>query len=99
VEAAQLPGYQHGEPIHESSVSSVYRARRTSDGASVAIKRSQSHPVSARQLTRYRNEFELLRSLACPGVVKAHELLRHDGQFALVLEDVPGMSLRRRIES
>ena len=99
MEAAQLPGYQHGEPIHESSVSSVYRARRTSDGACVAIKRSQSHPVSARQLTRYRNEFELLRSLECPGVVKAYELVRHDGQAALVLEDVPGVSLRRWIEA
>jgi predicted ATPase/C4-dicarboxylate-specific signal transduction histidine kinase/tRNA A-37 threonylcarbamoyl transferase component Bud32 len=99
VEAAQLPGYQHGESIHESSVSSVYRARRTSDGVCVAIKRSQSHPVSARQLTRYRNEFELLRSLECPGVVKAYDLVRHDGQAALVLEDVPGVSLRRWIES
>ncbi len=99
VEAAQLPGYQHGEFIHESSVSSVYRARRTSDGVCVAIKRSQAHPVSGRQLTRYRNEFELLRSLECPGVVKAYDLLRHDGQVALVLEDVPGVSLRRWIES
>ena len=55
--------------------------------------------MSARQLTRYRNEYELLRSLDCPGVVKAYDLLRHDGQLALVLEDLPGMSLRRWIES
>ena len=62
----------------------------SSDGACVVIKRSQGHSVSARQLTRYRNEYELLRSLDCHGVVKAYDLLRHDGQIALVLEDLPG---------
>ena len=68
VEAAQLPGYQLGESIHESSVSSVYRARRTSDGVCVAIKRSQSHPVSARQLTRcgMRNQQRGAHSLIVP---------------------------------
>jgi predicted ATPase/signal transduction histidine kinase/tRNA A-37 threonylcarbamoyl transferase component Bud32 len=99
LEAAPFPGYQHGQPLHDSSASSVYRARRASDGACVVIKRSQGHAVSARQLTRYRNEYELLRSLDCAGVVKVYDLLRHDGQLALVLEDLPGVSLRRWIES
>jgi predicted ATPase/signal transduction histidine kinase/tRNA A-37 threonylcarbamoyl transferase component Bud32 len=99
LEAAAFPGYQHGQPLHDSSASSVYRARRASDGACVVVKRSQGHAVSARQLTRYRNEYELLRSLDCPGVVKAYDLLRHDGQLALVLEDLPGVSLRRWLES
>ncbi len=99
LEAMELTGYQQGEPVHDSSASSVHRARRLADGECVVIKRSQGHSVSARQLTRYRNEYELLRSLECPGVVKAYELLRQDGQVALVLEDVPGVSLRRWIES
>ena len=70
-----------------------------SDGACVVIKRSQGQSASARQLTRYRNEYELLRLLDCPGVVKAYDLLRNSGQVALVLEDLPGMSLRRWIEA
>ncbi len=98
-EADELPGYQRGEPIHDSSASSVYRARRTSDGACVVVKRSRGAVVSAGQLTRYRNEFELLSSLESEGVVKAHDLVRHEGQIALVLEDVPGLSLRRWIET
>ena len=98
LEALKFPGYQHGERIHDSSAAVVYRARRVSDAASVVIKRSQGHSVSVRQLTRYRNEYELLRSLDCRGVVKAHDLLRHDGHVALVLEDLPGMSLRSWIK-
>jgi predicted ATPase/GAF domain-containing protein/tRNA A-37 threonylcarbamoyl transferase component Bud32 len=97
-EAEELPGYQRGEPIHDSSTSVVYRARRLADGASVVVKRSHG-AASARQLTRYRNEYELLRSLGCDGVVQAFDLLRHDGQVALILEDLPGCSLRRWIES
>ena len=99
MEPAPLPGYQHGQSIHDSSASSVYRARRASDGARVVIKRSHGHAVSARQLTRYRNEYELLRLLDCHGVVKAYDLVRHDGHIALVLEDLPGISLRLWIES
>jgi len=98
-EAGELPGYQRGEPIQDSSASSVYRARRLSDGACVVVKRSRGKEVSAGQLTRYRNEFELLRAIASDGVVKAYELVRHDGQIALVLEDLPGVSLRRWLES
>ena len=63
-EAGELPGYQRGEPIQDSSASSVYRARRLSDGACVVVKRSRGKEVSAGQLTRYRNEFELLRAIA-----------------------------------
>ena len=73
-EAGELPGYQRGEPIQDSSASSVYRARRLSDGACVVVKRSRGKEVSAGQLTRYRNEFELLRAIASDGVVKAYEL-------------------------
>ena len=99
VGASELPDYQHGQAIHDSSAAVVYRARRASDGACVVIKRSQGHSVSARQLTRYRNEYELLRSLDCRGVVKAYDLLRSDGHVALVLEDLPGVSLRAWVES
>ena len=98
-EADELPGYQRGEPIHDSSASAVYRARRSADGAAVVIKRSLGSAVSARQLTRYRNEYELLRSLDSEGIVKVYDLVRQDGQIALVLQDLPGTSLRRWIES
>jgi histidine kinase len=97
LEAFALPGYEHGQPIHDSSAASVCRARRAIDGARVVIKRTKGHSVSARQLTRYRNEYELLRSLDCRGVVRVYDLLRHEGQVALVLEDLSGVSLRHWI--
>src|SRR5438477_10507946 len=94
-EANELPGYERGEPIQDGGASFVYRARRLSDGTRVVIKRSRGGSVSAGELTRYRNEFELLSAISSDGVVKAHGLVRHHGQIALVLEDLPGASLRR----
>jgi predicted ATPase/signal transduction histidine kinase len=88
-----LPGYEVGDLLHDSGTSAVYRARRLSDGARVVVKRTHGSAVSVRQLTRYRNEHELLRSLDSPGVVKVHELLRHQGQLALVLEEFAGVPL------
>ena len=98
-EGEELPGYQRGEPIHDSSASVVYRARRMADGACVVVKRSRGSAVTARQFTRYRNEFELLGSIDCDDVVKIHDLVRHENQIALILEDLPGTSLRRWIQS
>ncbi|HLF10773.1 MAG TPA: protein kinase, partial [Gammaproteobacteria bacterium] len=98
-EAEELPGYQRGEPIHDSTASAVYRARRMADGAGVVIKRSHGSAVSARQLTRYRNEYELLCSLNSSGVVKAFDLVRHEGQIALILEELQGSSLRQWLET
>jgi predicted ATPase/signal transduction histidine kinase len=94
----ELPGYEYRAPLHDSSASTVYRACRSADGARVVVKRSNGSAVSARQLTRYRNELKLLRTLAIDGVVKVYDLVRHEGQIALILEDLSGPSLRQWLE-
>ena len=90
-----LPGYEFEELLHGSDSSTVHRAKRLADGASVTIKQTSGKVVSARQYTRYRNEFELLRSLSIDGVSRAYELLQHDGRLALVLEHFSGMPVRQ----
>ncbi|HUF74456.1 MAG TPA: EAL domain-containing protein [Gammaproteobacteria bacterium] len=90
-----LPGYELEELLHGSDSSTVHRARRLADGAPVTVKQTSGKVVSARQFTRYRNEFELLRSLTIDGVSRAYELLQHDGRLALVLEHFPGAPLRK----
>ena len=95
----ELAGYELDGVLHESGSSAVYRARRRVDGARVVVKRTQTSMVSARQLTRYRNEYELLRSLDSRGVVKVYELLRHEGRLALILEEFDGVPLKQWVAS
>ncbi|MBN1237653.1 MAG: AAA family ATPase [Gammaproteobacteria bacterium] len=89
-----LPGFDLREALHLSDTSSVYRAVRHADGRAVIVKRSVGASLSPRQLIRYRNEFELLRELDSRSVVKALDLIRHDGHVALILEEHPGTSLK-----
>ncbi len=88
-----VPGYELDGLLHESARSLVWRAVRLRDGAKVALKCLPGGAVSARQFTRFRNEYELLRSLDIPGVVRVHELVRTHGQLALVLDLFAGPSL------
>lgn len=94
----ELPEYELKELLHNSSSSAVYLGRRKSDGLPVVIKHPQSSTVSARQLTRYRNEYEILSSLDSERVIKVHELLRPRGQLALVLEAFDGIALKQWIK-
>jgi serine/threonine protein kinase len=94
-ESEHLSGYEFDVLLHDSSTSAVYRGRRSSDGSVVVIKRTQGDSVSAHQLTRYRNEYELLRSFQYEGVVQAYDLIRDHGRLALILEEFPGCSLRQ----
>lgn len=68
--ALRLPGYEVREILHHGGTLLVYRAVRWADRHPVVVKRSLGSPVSARQLARYRNELDLLRSLDLPEVVK-----------------------------
>jgi predicted ATPase/signal transduction histidine kinase len=90
----QIPGYELVELLHESAKSLVWRGLRLCDRAPVALKCTARGPAGVRALTRFRNEYELLRSLDVDGVVRAHELLRTQDQIALVLDLFPGLSLR-----
>jgi len=89
-----LSAYDIAECLHDGEASAVHRARRRSDGQPVIIKVSKGHSASARQLTRFRNEYDLLSPLDLDGVVRTYGLVKHGGQLALILEDFGGMPLK-----
>jgi predicted ATPase/serine/threonine protein kinase/signal transduction histidine kinase len=92
-----LSTYDIGECLHDGDESSVHRARRRADGLRVVLKLSKGAAASSRQLTRFRNEYDLLSTLACDGVVTTLGLVKHGGQLALVLEDLGGESLKQAL--
>lgn len=85
-----------GERLHQSASTRVFRGTDRVDGRPVIIKMPGEHalPAPARRL---RDEHELLRGLAVPGVPRVHSLLDGPGELALVLEDDGGESLARRL--
>ena len=91
-----IHGYERHDLIGEGASGIVYRATDTHTGEAVAIKclKAHHHASAATDLERFRREGELLRALDHPNIVKLLEVFEDHGQQFLVMEYVPGGSLR-----
>ncbi len=93
VSVPSLPGFEVRDTLAESRNSVVLRATRIPDGRPVVLKTSRFAPTPE-QVARLTREFEMARRLSSvPGVVEAIELLAHDGNSVMVMEDIGGESL------
>ncbi|NEO72377.1 serine/threonine-protein kinase PknK, partial [Moorena sp. SIO3H5] len=88
-----LNGYQVNTKIYESSNSIVYRGIRDNDHQSVIIKvLKQDYPTES-ELTRYKQEYQLIHSLNFTGVIKAYDLYKYQNTLIITFEDFGGDSL------
>jgi predicted ATPase/transcriptional regulator with GAF, ATPase, and Fis domain len=71
----------------------VLRGSRVTDGVPVLLKGPQRQPPPPSQVEDLRREFALLGELSVPGLPRAYELVRHDGNSWLVLEDTGAVPL------
>ena len=74
----------------------LYRAI-ADDGKPVLLKTVGAGEPPARDLERLRREYELLSSLNCPGVPRAHALLDQGGALVLIHQDGGGELLEKLI--
>ncbi len=89
-----LPGYQIVAQIYESNHSLVYRSIRIRDSQPVILKVLQKDYPTLEELRRYKQEYEITRSLNLEGVIKAYEFSRYRNTVVIVLEDFGGSSLK-----
>ncbi|NEQ35536.1 MAG: AAA family ATPase [Okeania sp. SIO3I5] len=93
-----LAGYNNFYPIHNSTNSQVYRARRVDDHQPVILKfLNQNYPTSE-QIRRYKQEYYLTCQLKSPGIIKAYDLLEWQRSYVIVLEDFEGISLQEFLQ-
>lgn len=85
--------YEIFNQIYESSNSLVYRANRHRDDRPVILKiLKEDYPTPA-ELTRYKQEYEITRSLNIDGAIEAYDLQKYQNTLAIILEDFGGESL------
>ncbi|MBD0302118.1 MAG: AAA family ATPase, partial [Tolypothrix sp. T3-bin4] len=90
-----LTGVAIQSKIYESSASLVYRGIRVQDDRQIIIKMLKLDYPSLQQVTRYRQEYEITRSLKEKGVVKAYSQQDYQRTIVLVNEDFGGESLEQ----
>lgn len=78
-----LTGITAQSKIYESSTSLVYRGVRNDDRRAIIIKLLKQNYPSSQELTCYRQEYEITRSLNVEGVVKAYS--QQDYQRTLII--------------
>ncbi|WP_341528421.1 AAA family ATPase [Nostoc sp. UHCC 0302] len=89
-----LPGIAIQSKIYESSNSLVYRGIRD-DGVAIVVKILKLDYPSPQELTRYRQEYKIIRFLNLEGVVKAYSQQDYQRTLAILLEDFGGESLEQ----
>jgi serine/threonine protein kinase len=92
--------YRLLEPAGSGGSAEVWRALDMTTGDEVAVKRL--HPIvfsDAAGLARLKREFEALRSLDEPHIVRVRALEIADDEAALILDYVAGQSLADRLAS
>ncbi|MEO1132119.1 MAG: ATP-binding sensor histidine kinase [Cyanobacteria bacterium J06639_1] len=90
----EIAGYTLLEKIYESSNSLVYRRQNIDSGTSAIVKILKEDYPTPSELTRYRQEYEITRSLDLDGVVRAYQIEPYKRTLAIALEDFGGRSLK-----
>ncbi|MEM9544065.1 MAG: AAA family ATPase [Cyanobacteria bacterium P01_E01_bin.42] len=88
-------GYEDFVRIHISTNSQVYCARRTSDRSSVILKFLAREYPSSEQIRCYKQEYNLIRQLDSPRIIKVYRLEQEQQNYVLILEDFGGISLKQ----
>ena len=94
-----IPGYQTIAQIYESVHSLVYRAIRPKDGQPVILKFLKEDSPSPQELTRYKQEYDITRSLKIEGVINVYSLEEHQHNLIIILEDFGAISFRDWVNS
>jgi PAS domain S-box-containing protein len=88
-----ISGYQITEQIYDGLNTAVYRGIAESGGIPVAIKVSKSEYPTFAELVQFRNQYTITKNLNADGIVKSIALEPYGNGFALVMEDIGGISL------
>ncbi|MGB7443653.1 MAG: AAA family ATPase [Coleofasciculaceae cyanobacterium] len=89
-----VPRYQLLSQIYESANSLVYRGIQEQDERSVILKILKEDYPTPNELNRYKQEYEIIRSLRVEGIIKAYSLEKYQNTLVMSLEDFGGESLR-----
>ncbi|NES20699.1 MAG: AAA family ATPase [Symploca sp. SIO3E6] len=89
-----MKDYQITQKIYESANSLVYRGILKSDNQPVILKILKENYPTPSELTRYKQEYEITRSLNNDQVIKAYDLQRYENSLVMFLEDLGGKSLK-----
>ncbi|BAY98706.1 multi-sensor signal transduction histidine kinase [Tolypothrix tenuis PCC 7101] len=89
-----IAGYSITKPIYASTLTLVYQANRNIDKMPVVIKLMRSEYPSFKEIVQFHNQYTITKNLDLPGIVKIYSLEAYRNGYALIMEDMGGISLQ-----
>src|ERR671932_857823 len=90
-----LPNVEVHAQIYSSANSLVYRGISQPDNTPVILKLLKQDYPTASELTRYKQEYEITRSLNLDGVIKVYRQQVYQRTLVMIVEDFGGESLEK----
>lgn len=89
----KIAEYQTNEKIYESTNSVVYRGIFQPNSKHIILKILKENYPTPSELNRYKQEYEITRTLNDDKIIKTYNLLRHQNSLVMIVEDFGGQSL------
>ncbi|RTZ99304.1 MAG: serine/threonine-protein kinase PknK, partial [Deltaproteobacteria bacterium] len=86
----KIPGFEIKKQLYGSDTYAVFRGVREKDGQRVILKMQQGENVS---VEFYQHEYDILQALDGDGIVKAVDLITHEGVPIIIYDDIGAESL------
>lgn len=94
---ARIQGYDIIEHISDTRGASIGRAKTPDGSRTVIVKTLKTSSPSPTEVARFKQEYDIIRTLDLDGVVKTFDIIIDDNLFGLVLEDFSGVPLKHMI--
>jgi predicted ATPase/GAF domain-containing protein len=94
-----LLGYRMTEKLYDGTRTLIYRGQRETDQNPVVIKFLKHEYPSFKELVQFRNQYTISKNLDFDGILHPYSLEKYQNGFALVMEDMGGMSLSEYVKS
>ncbi|BAZ71152.1 serine/threonine protein kinase (plasmid) [Fischerella sp. NIES-4106] len=88
-----LPGYTITEKIYEDAKTIICRGINNLEKQPVIIKTLKSDYPIIEEIASLEQEYRLIKTIECQGIIKPYKLEKYQNSLALVLEDFAGQPL------
>jgi len=92
-----ISGYQIKEQLYNGSRTLVYRGIREAEQKPVVIKLLKNSHPDFNELLQFRNQYTIGKNLNYSGIIQTYSLENYQNGYALVMEDMQGVSLSKYI--
>ncbi|MEO1431989.1 MAG: AAA family ATPase [Cyanobacteria bacterium J06633_8] len=94
-----IQGYKITEEIYNGLRTIIYRAVREKDGKSVVIKLLKNPYPDFNELLQFRNQYTITKNISSPIIIKTYSLEVYQNGYALIMEDMGGISLQKYLNN